>query len=128
MIDSRALVLRGDAFAQQRRAVRLRVAQMLGEERGSRDGIFDELAKRQRLHTALGQVEVHLMFECGLQPLQFKRLDLHGGHFTLHASEPARLRLRRDCGCPVVDYTDRRFHDKCRHCCQIWLGYPAAIS
>ena len=68
--------------AQRRRAVGLRVAQLLGEQRVARRRVVDQLAEAQRMHAALGQVELHLVFIGGLHPLHGKRLESHGGDFT----------------------------------------------
>ena len=80
----------GDELAQRDRAVRLRVAQRLCQERLARSRIVGELAEQKRMHAAFGQVELHLVFVGGLHALHRELFESHGASlYTEHHGEAA---------------------------------------
>ena len=67
----------GDGGAERQRAVRLRIAERLRQQRVAIETVVDELAHLQRSHAALRQVDVHLVLVDRLHPLQRELFDLH---------------------------------------------------
>ena len=73
----------GDRAPQRERAVRLRIAQRLREQRVALVVRFSHFLDAKRMHAALGDVPGHAVLPGGLEPLHRKRFELHFGEFIV---------------------------------------------
>jgi len=68
-----------DRGAQRQSAIGLRIPKCFLQERIARRPVIDQLAKTQRVHAALREVELHLVFVGGLHPFHRELFKSHVG-------------------------------------------------